>query len=362
MRAIFHFPQQIGPNPVSASSLRPFAIRDALSKEVTKLYEISGDREERKNKIRELERAIKSGERIDFLYFENITFPNNWSSGLKGRLLYHDIDTSFLLFAKDHAIPIGYFYRDLYWKFPELIKAMPKYKRYLFIRDCKYEIERLAKLVDVLFLPSNEMSKYVAEYNFKRIVDLPPGLTLHENSEHNHICEELKLIYVGGIGNHYRFSELFINIEKNVHILICGRDKEINNIEANYDQITIEKNIFGDELKKRFLDADIGLLFMEPTTYMEFAVPYKLFEYMAYNLPVIASSDTWVGNFVQQEGIGWTIPYKNKEFRNLTKYLLENRKEIEEKKEQIKKIASLHAWQARAKKIIKTLTKSIDIL
>ncbi len=358
---MFYFPQQIGSNPVSASSLRPLAIREALSKEVTKLYAISGDREERKNKIRELERVIKNGERIDFLYFENITFPNNWSSGLKGRILYHDIDTSFLLFAKDHAIPIGYFYRDLYWKFPELITEMPKYRRDLFIRDCEYEIERLAKLVDVLFLPSNEMSKYIAEYDFKKIVDLPPGLTKHENSKRNHMRGELKLVYVGGIGNHYRFSELFSNIEEGVNILICGREKEINNIDLNHKQITIEKDIFGYDLEKRLLDADIGLLFMEPTRYWEFAVPYKLFEYMAYNLPIIASSDTWAGNFVQQEGIGWTIPYKNKEFINLTRYLLENRKEIEEKKEQIRKIAPLHTWQARARKIIETMTKLIDI-
>jgi len=355
MQAIFHFPQPIGLNLLSGSSLRPFKIKEALSKELNKLYIISGDRVERKKKIRELERVIKSGEKIDFLYFENITYPNSWSSGLKGRILYNDIDSSFLLFAKEYAIPIGYFYRDIYWKFPELISGMPKYRQYLYIKDSEHEIKQLAKLVDVLFLPSIEMSKYIAEYNFKKIVDLPPGLTIHQYSKRNRMHRELKLIYVGGIGNHYRFSEMLYNITEGVNIIICGREKEINNIYLHNKQITFERDIFGYELEKRFLDADIGLLFMEPTKYRQFAVPYKLFEYMAYNLPIIASSNTWVGSFVQQEGIGWSIPYNNQEFSNLIRYLLENRKEIYEKTEQIKKVAHLHTWQVRARKIITSM-------
>jgi glycosyltransferase involved in cell wall biosynthesis len=125
----------------------------------------------------------------------------------------------------------------------------------------------------------------------------------------------------------------------------------VSTLAPTSKHVFIEADIFVLELDEKYKEADIGLLYTEPSEYRTFAVPYKLFEYMSYRLPIIATSGTWAGNFVQDNNIGWVIPYNAKEFKALTKDLINNKEEVQSKRRNIEKILPMHTWESRARKV-----------
>ena len=84
-------------------------------------------------------------------------------------------------------------------------------------------------------------------------------------------------------------------------------------------------------------------------------MPVKLFEYMSYNKPILATKDTVAGDFVKENNIGWTINYNYNTIKNTLNYLRDNKEEIKEKKENQKNIIINNTWEARAGKVVKDL-------
>ena len=56
-------------------------------------------------------------------------------------------------------------------------------------------------------------------------------------------------------------------------------------------------------------EADIGPLLYENNDYMSMAIPFKSFEYLAHEVPAIATTNTAIGDFTELNGSGWVIPY-----------------------------------------------------
>src|SRR5690606_32565157 len=82
------------------------------------------------------------------------------------------IDKDVFKTLKKHHVPIGVFYRDVYWKFDELysLKGLKK-----FVMQTIYKLEEkfYSKYVHTVFLPSDAMGKYVNIHATK--MALPPG-------------------------------------------------------------------------------------------------------------------------------------------------------------------------------------------
>ena len=95
------------------------------------------------------------------------------------------------------------------------------------------------------------------------------------------------------------------------------------------------------------------MLFVEPSLYREFAIPYKLFEYLGWGLPIIASEDTAVGEYVKKYNIGWTIPYTEESLKKLLDFLLANREDVLIKQENVKKVAQENTWEKRCEQIVR---------
>ena len=88
-------------------------------------------------------------------------------------------------------------------------------------------------------------------------------------------------------------------------------------------------HIKGLEIQVRMLAADIFSIFVKPQEYREFAAPVKLYEYLGYHKPIIASQGTLASTFVQSNGISWTLPYFEKELNCLFDKLIEIPKLLE---------------------------------
>ncbi len=94
---------------------------------------------------------------------------------------------------------------------------------------------------------------------------------------------------------------------------ICTREAEWAANEHRYSDVlgprTRVVHRSGAELEPLYADAHIGSLLMEPIEYREFAAPLKLYEYLGHGKPIVATAGTLAGDFVEENGIGWAIPY-----------------------------------------------------
>lgn len=163
------------------------------------------------------------------------------------------------------------------------------------------------------------------------------------------------------MGAHYQMHKLFEGVRNNkkFKLTVCTREAEWNNVKDSYKNL-MANNIqivhkSGEELQSLFNEANITSIFVKPTEYREFAVPVKLFEYLANSKPIIATKGTLVGDFVAKNNIGWVINYDSTEFSNLLIQLEKNTDEIFRKSQEMHKLREQHTWVSRAKKVAKDL-------
>jgi glycosyltransferase involved in cell wall biosynthesis len=204
------------------------------------------------------------------------------------------------------------------------------------------------------------MREYLPNLLKKKIIkDLPPGMSVPNNFNDQLLSMEspIRYIYVGGIGNYYRMGVLFqaIRYFPNMEYFFCFRKDEWEKGEKIYN-IKDMKNILifhysNAKLPELYTLCHIGLIFIEPDAYRKFAIPYKLFEYLSYGKPVVASKGTAAGDFVQKWNVGWVIPYEIDALIALFARLSENREEINICKKNIALILADNMWDARISRV-----------
>ena len=358
-RVIFHLPVPLVDNPSSGSQMRPLMIINAFRNLGYEVDIVSGYANERKNKIKKIKDNIKAGVHYDFLYSESSTMPTLLTE--KHHLpLSPFLDFNFFRFCKQNNIKIGLFYRDIYWVFPEYYKVSA-WKKVFSLYFYKYDLRKYKDLLDVLFLPSLQMYEYlpVKMGENTKVKALYPGMKENDVEEvKQKDNDDVNILYVGGIGNLYDMREMFRSIKnlKGISLTVCVRKEEWEREKHNYEGImsnnitVIHKN--GKELIPYYNKAEIASIFLKPVEYRKFAMPIKLFEYLGFHKPVLAVKGTAVGNFVEQNDVGWVIDYNKTDLSSLLLSIKENRNSIETKRINIKKIIPFNTWEARAKQII----------
>ncbi|MFC3197096.1 hypothetical protein ACFOET_05690 [Parapedobacter deserti] len=322
-RIIFHLPYKPDPNRISASQIRPFKMLDAFRKIGYRVDVVMGVGKERKKQIKTIQDNIEGGIKYEFVYSESSTMPTLLTE-------HHHfptfplMDFSFWRYCKNHNIRIGLFYRDIHWKFKFYNDQASPLKRIVAKFFYKYDILQYTKLVDVLFLPSLKMKKYIPELK-KETISLPPGtLSMKNQFSEPTWCHPIRILYVGGIGGDIYDLTLFIKqVVEYSHIVftICCRHDDYQKLE-NPMRETIDRsdNIRvvhkkGDELIDLYKTCDLCCLFVKPTEYWQFAMPAKLFEYISYLKPVLSVENTAVGNFVKKSAIGWAIKFSKEHIK-----------------------------------------------
>jgi len=145
-----------------------------------------------------------------------------------------------------------------------------------------------------------------------------------------------------------------------IQFTLCTREAEWLAIRENYPALTSNIRIIhaaGNVMEMELREADIAVLFVKPQEYWGFAVPFKLFEYLGFKKPILASSGTLAGKFVAEHNIGWTIDYDESALSAFFENLLANPDEVPKKHEIIESVAPKHSWQARAEQVVNDLTQ-----
>ncbi|UIP27225.1 glycosyltransferase family 1 protein [Photobacterium sp. TLY01] len=360
---IFHHPLPLDEKSKSASGIRPLRMLSAFRELGYEVDLVVGYSKERKKAIEEVKGNIKAGKKYDFVYAESSTMPNVLTD--PHHLPLHPfLDWFFFRFCKKNDIPIGLFYRDIYWcfdaygaglNFSKVIVAKAAYRFDLWIYK-----RNLAKL----YLPSEEMGKYIPTVSSDIHSPLPPGHTLPDVETRLPYDKDkkLKLFYVGGMSNHYQLHKLFCAVVNlpNIELTVCTREAEWLGVKHEYPDLTPNIKIVhlsGVEMEKQLNQSDIAVLFVKPQEYWKFASPVKLYEYLGYRKPILASEGTLAGKFVSENRIGWTLPYDVESVSECLQRLSEKSDATLAPRLALESVSLKHSWQARALQVVKELSK-----
>lgn len=363
-RCIYHVPYPITNETNSASAIRPRKMLEAFENNFDEVFVISGYGKERKKKFKELKKRVEAGIHYEFMYSENSTTPNLLTE--KSHIPYYPfLERNIFRFCNKHGIPIGLFYRDIYWKFPVYKQKLDILKKYIMLPLYKYDLCIYNKYISIMYLPSREMGEYVDFKGTKRV--LPPGYDIKKEILQKEKEEEYKLLelfYVGGVDGYYNISKLLESISQCnfLHLTICCHEDHFKQW-IQKTRINIPSNVSiihkkGEELEEFYKKADLGMLFFTSSGYRKMVMPVKLFEYLGHFLPIIATKDCAAGTFVEKNDIGWTVKYDTKELRQLLVDLNNNRKELKNKSQRMIEAAKRNTWNTRVLSVYNDFAKN----
>jgi hypothetical protein len=325
---------------------------------------VTGYSVERKKCIDKVKEKIMHGEKYEFVYSESSTMPTALTD--PHHLPLHPfLDWQFFSFCKKNNIPIGLFYRDVYWRFKNYGKGLNPIKKAVAKFSYEFDLWVYERTLSKLYLPSMDMGAYVPHVSPSRFVALPPGhvspdIVTQPVSELG--ISPLKLFYVGGMSSHYQMHELFkavLNVP-DVQLTLCTREAEWRSVQHEYPALAPNIKVVhlsGAAMEAQLQACDIAVLFVKPQEYWEFASPVKLYEYLGFQKPILASEGTLAGRFVKEQGIGWSLPYDMNAVTKLLGALRQRPVLFNPIYEKLKQVAPHHSWQARAEQVITDLTQ-----
>ncbi|MFP7733895.1 glycosyltransferase [Priestia aryabhattai] len=299
-------------------------------------------------------KALDSNNRYDFCYIE-----------LKvGVTRYYDTMLLLSLKRKFKNLKIGMYYRDMYWGYG--IQVSKGYLKNLLVPIAnKYHLKFLSNIADVMFGQSKsfceEMKKFVSGDCELKIIS--PG------------CENINVpkenpsgvIYVGEIDEVFSGVELLIesmflvNQIKHVPLyLVCRKheyDQSLLLQKANekYEWLNIEhhtKETIGSVYSK----ASLAIIPRYKNDYTKLCLPIKLFEYITYELPIIAVRHGEVSNFIEDHNIGYVTPPDANEISENVLKLIEESMLNQKMIENLKSAKRKNSWNQRVHQITKVLS------
>jgi len=344
-------------NGSSGSQVRPKKMIQAFEESGFEVLLVTGDSQQRKKMISEVINSSKASD-YKFIYSENHTLPLFLTDPdhVPRNIL---ADYKLFIWAKRHKIPIGLFYRDIYWRLKEKVNTRRWLSDSVKLPFFILELIIYKLFVDHYFLPAIDMNRYFPlKIPIDRSSELPPGCDRkisHPKDKSNWtVNRKILLIYVGGI------SPPIYDISKTIQVMtklpeirltiICRPDEW--ELHKSYYLKELPTNIevvhaSGLGLKKYLEEADGMLLYRAPTEFSKLAMPIKIFEALQEGLPVITNKYTNAGDFVEKNKIGWTVNSDDK-LLELLRYLVQKPDVLTEMRSRILAIAESHTWCARA--------------
>ena len=364
---IFHVPNYIDPDAKSGSHVRPPKMIDAFKSIGYNVDIVMGYGSTRKKQIDRIKAEIKKGKKYDFVYSESSTMPTLLTEK-KHLPLFPRLDFSFLTYCKRNNIRIGLFYRDIHWKFEDYKSKVSLPKRMVTIPFYKYDLKKYEKIVDVLYLPSGQMAPLLNKYKIKKVDLLPPGavyngdIVVQRNKYFKSRKEgPLNIFYVGGVSGIYDVTEVFNAVfhTNNAYLTVCARKEEWEKVKSKYTPFLNERvkiiHESGEHLKKYYMKSDLCCCYFPISKYMSFSMPIKLFEYLGFVTPVIATGGMEAGKFVQKWDYGFCIDYDDYSMIELLERINEDQDILLEKHKNSVTCLMKNTWEERALKVVKDL-------
>lgn len=363
-RIIFHIPVQLDRSHASASQIRPLKIIAAFQNIGYKVDIVEGTAKMRQSQIGEIKKNIRNGIKYDFVYSESSTMPTLLTES--HHLPTHPcLDFGFFRFCKKNNIPIGLFYRDIYWCF---INKNKDFKQRVAKFFYKYDLKQYEKYIDVLFLPTMDMFEHIPFSFHKEVVELPPGCDLQQPPDpapHS----VLSMLYIGGVGGTYSLKLFMkaLSAISGIQLTICCRKDEWDSLEEEYRKLSDAPNITvvhkkGEELIPLYEQADMfSMLYETSSLYLSFAAPFKLFEAIGYGKPLIGYRKNWSGKFIEKNGVGLVCDNTPEDVAKALNALCDDKDLLQQYKSRLSNIAPQHTWESRARKVAEVLTKNVTV-
>ncbi len=222
----------------------------------------------------------------DICYVENSTHP-----------LFRLEDRKLIKRVKSMGVPVGYFYRDAYYRYPELYGPTQNIKdflKYYSLLPLFYRDEKLTrKYVDVLYFPSEGACEFFQHNNPKA---LPPAGEMKDVVKSP---RKQTSLYIGGIMGGYGFPDLIetykiLNKDGIYPLIICCRKDELGKLNLTaeilnkkYSWINVV-HASGSNLSKYYCMSDLCVVPKINDAYNDIAVNIKFYEYLSYGKPFIA--------------------------------------------------------------------------
>lgn len=359
MEMLFHHPTSLTAEGRSGSSVRPRLMAQAFAANGYEVTEVVGGAAERARAMAQLVRDLDKGRQVDFIYSESHTLPMPLTES-HHLPLRPFLDYRFFSELRRRGIPVGLFYRDAHWRFPELTPSLHPAKR-LFVNSFHHlEWRQLSRHVDHLFLPLTQMLTALPEsWESGRVSSLPPGLVPRERKTTALPDGIFRLLYVGGVAPPlYDLTPLFeaARLSERLSVTISCRPEEWARLAGHYDvprEVQVVHAV-GSELDPLYENADAVAILWRPHPYLNLTLPVKLFEAMSHGLPIITTEGTATATFVEAEGVGWTVT-TTEDVGRLTNRLLQRPDELLAAYHRVDQVRDRHTWRARADQVVRTL-------
>lgn len=337
----------------SGSGVRPAKMLHAFQEEGHSIISLTGSQADRTGRLRRINEVLAEikNNKPDLCYIESPTYP----------IMLH-ADRKLIKTIHKMGIPIGYFYRDFYRKFPE---EFPRRKGFSGrIKDLGLDYlqlltDRSLFSCDVVYVPSHEACALLPYRNMR---PLPPaGIDmLHEKKKCGHTG-----IYVGGIIGHYdgkllleTFALLYEKSKEYRLLLVC-REAEWKKIDSQYKDapwLTV-RHCSGAELDELLRKADFALVAGDKTwRYNDIAISVKVFEYLSYGLPQVAVNNKAVEELIETEKIGLTVEQNAEEMADAIERLVNDEALYEDLQKNItQSLRKRNLWVHRVRQVVADL-------
>jgi len=364
---IFHHPGPVIADGKSGSQVRPYRLLDAFYKSGFEVEAVVGYGAERRRAINRIIADLANGRRFKFLYSEARSIPTLLTE--RNRFpAYPIMDFRFLSKIRAAKIPVGLFYRDVFWRFKVYRTMLPLAGRMLTVPLYWYDWWWYRHVVDHLFLPSSGMAAHLpTAWPASRISALPPGCIStsrdHLQTSKRRKAKNLQLLYVGGVQPpKYDLTPLFQGVAQvgNWNLIVCCRLEEWVKWQDYYASLINDRvevvHVFGHALSTLYLNTDLCAFLVNPDPYLDFAVPVKLFEAIGYGLPIVTTAGTEAARLVCEQDLGWVVAGPSELAALLTK-IAEDRNLIREKEASVVLAAQQQSWRSRAHEVAKQLER-----
>lgn len=359
-RCVYHVPYPIDPNTTVGGQVRAGKMLAALQ-DWGEVWTVSGNVAQRRRMIHQVRRAVAKGVHFDFCYSESSTMPLTMTE--PNHLPLHPfMDLAFMAWLRGKGVPVGLFYRDIYWRFPVYDdNGLPRYQQLAAKAMYHYDLLAYRKALDVLFLPSLRMGEYVDVGTRLRKVALPPGHDIGTLPPEP-ASSPLSLFYVGGMGSLYQMQELCAAVTEvpRVSLTICTRPNEWKALKKDYEpvmgpNISVVHANGKAALAPYFAAANVALMVFRPNEYRDFAAPLKLFEYIGNGKPIMATSGSLAGDVVARDGLGWVVNYDREEIAAVLRRLSDHPEEVAAAHDRVMTNRDRHTWNARVEELCDAL-------
>ena len=368
-QCIFYLPYKLEEHGAGARMMRPRKMAQAFRDIGYEVAMISGVSSSRRKQIHDVKKRIAAGEKFDFLYMEASTEPTLLTD--PGHLPTHPfLDYGFLEYVRKQGIPIGLFYSDLFWKYDGYGEGLPGWKKKSALMCYGHDIRQYEKLLDRFYVPDVKTFSAVigSEKLTGMMTELSPGaenlaVTPREPGQRDFLKDPLTVFYVGGLGGNYQIAELIraIHDSENVRLILCCRETEWEREKPGFAEFLCDRieviHKSGDELAPYYDAADIGSLLFKRGSYIDMAKPFKAYEYLGHELPVMSTKGTAMGNFVERYGIGWNIAYSAKAIQRVFREIYEDPALLSQMRRNCRDAKAENLWTCRAEQVVRDLVK-----